>query len=104
MGPLQRKGARENMSNTEPEGFTVRPATLDDVPEIYGLLQSHEQALYGYTDTILAYVQAAYSEPSLDFAGETCLVFNRAGRLVGSMLLEQSMYANFGVTICVFPP
>ena len=92
------------MSNTEPEGFTVRPATLDDVPEIYGLLQSHEQALYGYTDTILAYVQAAYSEPSLDFAGETCLVFNRAGRLVGSMLLEQSMYANFGVTICVFPP
>jgi GNAT superfamily N-acetyltransferase len=92
------------MSNAEPEGFAVRPTTLDDVPAIYGLLQSHECALYGSTDKILAYVQATYSEPSLDFAGDTCLVFDRAGRLVGSMLLEQSRYANFGVTVCVFPP
>ena len=92
------------MSNAEPEGFAVRPATLDDMPAIYGLLQSYERALYGSTDKILAYVHATYSEPSLDFAGDTCLVFDRAGRLVGSMLLEQSRYANFGVTVCVFPP
>jgi mycothiol synthase len=92
------------MSNALPEGLTVRLATLDDVPAIYGLFQSHERALYGYTDRILAYVQATYSSPTLDFAGDTCLVFDRAGRLVGSMLLEQSMYANFGVTVCVFPP
>jgi hypothetical protein len=91
------------MGNTEPEGFTMRPAMLDDVPAIYDLLQSHERALYGYTDKILAYVQATYSSPTLDFAGDTCLVFDRAGRLVGSMLLEQSGYTNFSVTICVFP-
>lgn len=46
------------MSNTLPEGFTVRSATLDDVPAIYGLFQSHERALYGYTDKFLASVQA----------------------------------------------
>lgn len=92
------------MSNAFPEGFTVRPAKLDDVPTIYGLLQAYECALYGYTDKFLAYVQATYSSPTLDQAGETCLVFDRAGRLVGSMLLEQSMYANFSVTVCVFPP
>lgn len=96
-------GAKENMSTTEPEGFTIRPATLDDVPAIYGLLQSRERALYGYTDTILAFVQAAYAAPSLDFVGETCLVFDRTGQLVGSMLLEHNGSANFGVTICVFP-
>jgi mycothiol synthase len=92
------------MNNALPDGLTVRPATLDDVPVIYDLLQSHERALYGYSDKILAYVQAAYSSPTLDFAAETCLVFGRAGQLVGSMLLEQSRYANFGVTVCVFPP
>jgi GNAT superfamily N-acetyltransferase len=92
------------MSTAEPEGFARRPATLNDVPAIYGLLQAHERALYGYADTILAYVQASYSSPTLDFAGETCLVFDRAGRLVGSMLLEHSGNASFGVTVCVFPP
>lgn len=92
------------MSHAEPEGFTVRPAALDDVPAIYGLFQSHERALYGYTDRIRAYVQATYSSPTLDLVEDTCLVFDRAGRLVGSMLLEQSRYAHFGVSICVFPP
>lgn len=58
----------------------------------------------GIQTEFLAYVQATYSEPSLDFAGDTCLVFDRAGRLVGSLLLEQSRYAHFGVTVCVFPP
>lgn len=100
----QRKEARKNMSNVDPEGFTIRPATLDDVLAIYDLLQSHERALYGYTDKILTYVQATYSSPTLDFAGDTCLVFDRVGQLVGSMLLEQGMDVNFGVTVCVFPP
>ncbi|GHO56155.1 GNAT family N-acetyltransferase [Ktedonobacter robiniae] len=92
------------MSNALPEGFTLRPATLDDVPAIYGLFQSHERALYGYTDKFLASVQVPYSSPTLDLAEQTCLVFDQAGRLVGSMLLEQSMYTTFSVTICVFPP
>lgn len=92
------------MSNALPEGFTVRPARLDDVSAIYGLIQSRERALYGYTDTILAFLRATYSAPTLDFAGDTCLIFDRAGSLVGSMLLEQSPPANFGVTICVLPP
>jgi len=91
------------MSNTEPTGFIRRPATLDDVPAIYGLLQIYERALYGYTDKILSYVQATYASPTLDLAGDTCLLFNRAGRLVGSMLLEQERYATFGVTVCLFP-
>jgi GNAT superfamily N-acetyltransferase len=92
------------MSNTELEGFTLRPATLDDVSAIYDLLQSQERMLYGYSDKILAYLQAAYSSPTLDFAKDTCLAFNRARRLIGSMLLEQGGYANFEVTVCVFPP
>jgi hypothetical protein len=91
------------MSTAESESFTQRPATPSDVPAIYGLLQAHKRALYGYADTILAYVQAPYSSPTLNFAEETCLVFDRAGQLVGSMLLEQSQYASFGVTVCVFP-
>ena len=92
------------MSHTEPEGFTLRPATRDDVPTIYSLLQFHERALYGSTDKILAYVQATYLSPTLDLAGDSCLAFDRTGQLVGSMLLEQSRYASFGVTVCVFPP
>lgn len=92
------------MNSVEPGGFTIRPATLSDVPAIYNLFQSHERALYGYTDKILAYVQATYSLPSLDFAGDTCLIFDRAGQLVGSMLLEQSGAATFEVTICAFSP
>jgi hypothetical protein len=43
----------------------------------------------------------AVRSATLDFAGDTCLVFDQAGRLVGSMFLEQSRYANFGVTVCV---
>ena len=92
------------MNSALPGDFTTRPAMLDDVPAIYGLLQSQERALYGYTDKILAYVQATYSSPTLDLAGNTCLVFDRAGRLVGSMLQDQSTYASFEVTVCVFPP
>lgn len=92
------------MDNVLPESLTVRPAGLDDVSMIYGLLQSYECALYGYTDKFLAYVQATYSSPTLDLAEESRLVFDRAGQLVGSMLLEQSMYASFSVTVCVFPP
>jgi hypothetical protein len=36
------------MSTAEPEGFTLRPAQLSDVPAIYDLFQSHERALYGH--------------------------------------------------------
>jgi len=104
VGSSKRKGAREHMSNSDPEGFTVRPATLDDVSAIYDLFQAHERVLYSYTDKVRAYVQATYSSPTLDFAEDTCLVFDQIGRLVGSMLLEQSSFANFGVTVCVFPP
>jgi hypothetical protein len=82
---LKKKRSKENMKAVEPGGFTIRPATLSDVPTIYSLLQSHERALYGYTDKILAYVQATYSQPSLDFAGDTCLIFDRGGQLVGSI-------------------
>jgi mycothiol synthase len=94
---------QEHMSDVLPEGLTVRPATLDDVPAIYSLLQSHEQGLYGYTDKILAFVRMAYSSPTLDLTEDTYLIFDQAKRLVGSMLLEHSMYANFEVTICVLP-
>lgn len=38
--------------------LTTRPATLDDVPAIYALLQSHERALYGYSDKLLNGSQA----------------------------------------------
>ncbi|GHO51065.1 hypothetical protein [Ktedonospora formicarum] len=91
------------MDTSLPEGFTARRATLDDVPAIYRLLQSHERALYGYSDKFLAYVQATYSSPTLDLARDSCLIFDRVGQLAGSMLLEQSMYTNFAVTICVAP-
>jgi ribosomal protein S18 acetylase RimI-like enzyme len=91
------------MSNTLPKGLTVRPAMLDDVEAIYSLVQAYDYALYGVADKSLASVRGRYSAPGLDLAEDTCLAFDQAGQLVGSMLLEQTLYAKFFVRVHILP-
>jgi len=85
------------------EGLTVRPATLEDVETIYGLVRTYDLAQYGEEDSTLDDVRTWHSAPGVNLAEDTRVVFDQTGRLISWLMLEHRLNAKCFITIRVLP-
>lgn len=91
------------MSKDLLEGLTVRPAMLEDVETIYGLVRAYNLAQYGQEDDTLDDVRTWLSAPGVNLAKHTRVVFDQAGQLIGWLMLEQRLNVKYFVTIRALP-
>lgn len=71
------------MNNKLPEGFTVRPATLDDAEATVEMLNAASVALIGVEAHLTEDQIGEWSEPGFNLERDSRLVFDPGGRLVG---------------------
>lgn len=92
------------MHTTLPAGFTVRPATIEDIRAIAAIFVAREMALYGATestiDSMAEWIQTVWQSPHFQLEKDSWVVFAPDGTAVGYVTLwrpEQSplqMYAS----------
>src|SRR5579885_2264004 len=94
------------MESILPQGLTMRPATLDDIDMLYSLSHDYDVSQYG-ADGEEEYtredIRIIFSGPDVNLERDTRLVFDREGRLVGSLFLEDHKHAKFFVTTRIHP-
>jgi mycothiol synthase len=91
-----------------PEGFLVRPPTLDDVPMVHALVQACARDEYGTDETVWGTreaLQAEWQAPGVDLATDAWLVTTSDGRLAGyALAVEEGVAAtSIGMTTRVAP-
>ena len=91
-----------------PEGFLVRPPTLDDVPLVHALLQACARDEYGTDEAMWGTreaLQAEWQAPGVDPAADAWLVTTADGRLAGYALAAEEGLADasIGMTTRVAP-
>jgi|SRR5579883_3274738 len=91
------------MESILPQGLTMRPATLDDIDILYGLSHDYDVSQYGEEEYTRGDIQIIFSGPRVNLERDTRLVFDREGRLVGALLLENHQHAKFFVTMRIHP-
>jgi mycothiol synthase len=69
--------------NRLPDGFTTRPATMDDIEAITELLNACAVAYTGKPDVSIADMTSFFTTPGFDLATSTRLTFAPDGKLVG---------------------
>ena len=70
------------MTHALPVGFTVRPATLDDVDSVMALMAASSLAAVGEADVTRDEVVADLTQPSLDLVNDSSLVHDATGQVV----------------------
>jgi ribosomal protein S18 acetylase RimI-like enzyme len=94
------------MESILPQGLTMRPATLDDIDMLYSLSHAYDISQYGedgeeeYTREDIRII---FSGPNMNLERDTRLVFDREGRLVGLLLLENYKHVKFSVGTRIHP-
>jgi mycothiol synthase len=91
-----------------PEGFVVRPPTLDDAPPVHDLLQACARDEYGTDEPMWGTreaLQAEWQAPGVDLATDAWLVTTPDGRLAGYALAAEEgvSAASIGMTTRVAP-
>src|SRR5579859_2764379 len=86
-----------------PEGLTMRPALLGDIESIYDLSRAYDLAHTDEEEYSLDDIQAIWTGPGLNLAEDSRLVFDKAGQLIGFLLLQQQRYAKFYVGMRILP-
>lgn len=71
------------MTANVPEGFTMRPATLDDVDEITSVLNAEALVTVGRPTSSAGELRTELQMPNVDLAGDTRVVSVPGGRLTG---------------------
>ena len=66
-----------------PEGFTLRPATMDDIPACVEMFNLWAENAIGYKDISEEEVRNEWDSPDFDPAVNTYLAFTESGTLVG---------------------
>ncbi len=66
-----------------PEGYTARPATLDDAKQTADLINAESQFLIGSDITYAEDMLNEWQEPGFDCENSTLLVFSAKGNIVG---------------------
>jgi ribosomal protein S18 acetylase RimI-like enzyme len=85
------------------QDLTTRPATPDDRDILYDLSHAYDLWQYGRDKYTRQDVHTIFAGPSVNLEHDTRLVFDRDGRLVGSLLLEAYRSARFMALICLHP-
>lgn len=65
-----------------PEGFTTRPATMEDVEEIVDLYNVVSRKIVGYDDFTVQELTTDLTSENFNIAKDTCLVLNPAGKII----------------------
>lgn len=86
-----------------PAGFTVRPATLDDVAAITHLINTCEIAEIGSPDHPLAEMRTFMTAPGLNLATDSWNVYTLTGELVAHALLRSRQQVILGGNGWVLP-
>lgn len=71
------------MTNTLPQGFRVRPPTMDDIQAVTELFVACDIADYGEPDTTEEQVRTRWQMPSHNLAADSWLVIAPDGQIVG---------------------
>ncbi len=85
-----------------PEGFLVRPATLDDVRRVTDFLRLCQQAEYGFAIANEEGTRTLWTSPEVDLTHDTWLVFS-SGELVGYLHLGHKEPLRMSVVWKVHP-
>jgi mycothiol synthase len=73
-----------------PPGWTVRPPTLDDVPEILKLAHASDIAAVGEPDFPAEAVREALTGPNTDMASDSWVALDQNGAIVGWAYLDNA--------------
>lgn len=65
-----------------PEGYTLRPARMDDMEEIVDLLNTVSRAMKGEDDFDVNSLTTDLQSPGIDLELDTCLVLDQQGHIV----------------------
>lgn len=72
-----------NITSKLPEGFTSRPAAIEDVNEIAAFIRNTELKMYGFDDFDAEEFKTDLQTPDLDLEKDTRVVLNPTGQIVG---------------------
>ncbi|HEY3994063.1 MAG TPA: GNAT family N-acetyltransferase [Ktedonobacteraceae bacterium] len=86
-----------------PEELTMRPATREDIKNVYRLSRACDIAQYGQEEYNLDDIQMIWTGPGVNLAEDSLVVFDQIGRLVGSLLVQQQRYAKFYIGLRILP-
>jgi GNAT superfamily N-acetyltransferase len=76
------------MSFSIHDRFTLRPAVLDDIPAVLGLLHLNSQKLIGEADDDADEIRTTWTAPDFDLSADTRLAFEAAGALAGYAIVH----------------
>jgi ribosomal protein S18 acetylase RimI-like enzyme len=93
----------QHMESLLTQDLTMRPATPDDRDLLYNLSHAYDLWQYGRDQYTREDVHTIFAGPNVDLEHDTCLVFEREGRLVGSLFLEAYQSARFLALIRLHP-
>lgn len=65
-----------------PEGFSARPAAMDDVEAIVGMFNLVSKEIIGYEDYTVDEWITFFSTPNFDLKKDTCVVVNPGGQII----------------------
>lgn len=91
------------MNMTLPQGFTVRPATSDDLEMMDALGRAYQLAYYGEVDFTIEDLRTLCASPTFDMAEQCRLVFDASGRLIYVAYFDQQAYIRYSVTLDALP-
>lgn len=86
-----------------PEGFTARPATLDDVAAITALIAACEVADYGKSEITQDTMRQVWTMPDFHPEHDLLVVLAPDGCVVGEAIMEQQEYARIYLDSVVHP-
>jgi len=66
-----------------PQGFTARPATMDDIPAVVDLFNTYSGHYLGIKDSTFNAIETGWKTPNFDPETDIRLVFDPEGKLVG---------------------
>jgi ribosomal protein S18 acetylase RimI-like enzyme len=71
------------MKTSLPQGYTVRPGKMDDIPEAVNLFNTYSQHYLGVQTSTCSVVENEWHTPKFNPGTDTRLVFDHKGSLVG---------------------
>ncbi|MCB0033255.1 MAG: hypothetical protein KDE51_04525, partial [Anaerolineales bacterium] len=75
--------AELNQTITLPAGFTLRPCTMEDIPELVDLNNACSEQLTGQRPSTVEDQQSGWSQPKFDVANSTQAVVAPNGQIAG---------------------
>jgi len=91
------------MISTLPQGFLVRPPTMNDLDAVTALTNASEIADSGMPETTIELVRTRWQAPGVDLAADNWLVISPEGRVVGYAGIGDSEHARIYANIRVHP-